>query len=47
MTHMSPERRYQVYNLGAQSHVKVSIDMPEFTAVGAIEWSETGCRTAW
>jgi GDPmannose 4,6-dehydratase len=49
MSHLHAVRPDEVYNLGAQSHVKVSFEMPEFTAesvgMGALRLLEA-IRTA-
>ena len=51
--HLHRVKPDEVYNLGAQSHVKVSFEMPEFTAAqmqweqglrATIEWYETRQR---
>jgi GDPmannose 4,6-dehydratase len=50
-SHLSAVRPDEVYNLGAQSHVKVSFEMPEFTAdsvaMGALRMLEAIRSADW
>jgi GDPmannose 4,6-dehydratase len=51
MSHLHAVKPDEVYNLGAQSHVKVSFEMPEFTAesvgMGALRFLEAIKTAEW
>jgi GDPmannose 4,6-dehydratase len=51
MAHLHRLKPTEVYNLGAQSHVKVSFDLPEFTAetaaIGALRLLEAIRTASW
>ncbi len=51
MAHLHDVKPDEVYNLGAQSHVKVSFEMPEFTAesvgMGALRFLEAIRTASW
>ena len=43
MSHLHAVKPDEVYNLGAQSHVEVSFEMPEFTADIGRPWARCAC----
>jgi GDPmannose 4,6-dehydratase len=51
MSHLHAVKPHEIYNLGAQSHVKVSFEMPEFTAesvaMGALRLLEAIRTASW